>query len=946
MPHFLRLTVAASLFNPLFAAALAQESEPETIVHSFKKRQLATDYFAEGASIGDFDNDRKPDIVGGPYWYAGPDFTARREIYPPVAQDRNRYADNFFSFPYDFNGDGFDDVFVVGFPGTPGYWYENPAFESGGAHWKKHEVFDWVGNESPHFTNLVGDERPELICTRKGRIGYAKVNWESPTETWQFHTITLRGAAERFGHGLGVGDVNGDGRKDLLMPDGWYEQPPKRSPIWKFHEFRFTPRGGAQMFAYDVDGDGDNDVITGLWAHGHGLSWFENVPTGNADEPISFKEHRIMGTRPSENEFGIVFSELHSLDLADVDGDGLKDIVTGKTYWSHHTREPGWHDGAVVYWFKLSRKNGAVQFIPFEADADSGIGRQVVVGDVTGDGTADIVTANMKGTFVLTQSKLAVNRETWAVVQPKPFALAANQQDPVGVLPNGEGGKPLNTDFETGDLTDWTETGTGDAFHGQPAEGEIDQARKWGEGKLARPQGRFWIGGFEKSIDDKPVGTLTSKPFKLAHPFASYRIGGGPHVGIRMEIVLQDGDRVIHTSHGRNSETMIPETVDLSVYHGKTAFLRLIDDHAGGFGHLNFDDFRLHPDPPVFRDAVTMMRTAKQPGIVTNKIFGPETKTGDYKHPSCFTQLDNGDLYLAYYGGAGEYAMATVVYGTRKKHGEPAWSDPIVIASNPFRSLGNPVIWQAPGGIVWLFYVTRFGETWSTSRIKGKISRDGAKTWSESFVLGWVEGTMVRNVPIVLKNGDYLLPVYHETGADTEFTGQDTTSRLLRLKKGTTEWVESGVIRSDKGNLQPGVVQITEDRLIAFCRRAGDYEPTTKGWIVYSESNDGGHTWSKGVDSKFPNPNSAIELKKLASGNLLLIYNDSMSGRTPLAAALSTDGGKTWPHKRNIADGPGAFSYPTAVQTKDGKIHVVFTSDGRTTIRHAVFEEAWLLGDG
>ena len=341
---------------------------------------------------------------------------------------------------------------------------------------------------------------------------------------------------------------------------------------------------------------------------------------------------------------------------------------------------------------------------------------------------------------------------------------------------------------------------------------------------------------------------------------------------------------------------------------------------------------------------VSAVGQAPTAGIKVEKIFGPETKTGDYKHPSCITELANGDLYLAYYGGAGEYAASTVVYGSRKTLGGNAWTEPAVIASNPFRSLGNPVIWQAPDGMVWLFYVTRFGETWSSSRIKGKVSRDGALTWSDSFVLALREGMMVRNHPIVLNNGDYLLPVYHETGADTEFTGEDTTSRFLRLKKGTTEWIESGVIKSRKGNLQPGVVQVTDDRLIAYCRRAGDYKPTTKGWLVYSESNDGGHTWVEGKDSPFPNPNAALDLKKLRNGHILLVYNDSMSGRTPLTAAISTDGGKTFPHRRNIAEGEGAFSYPTAIETSDGKIHVIFTSDGRTTIRHAVFDEKWIVG--
>jgi predicted neuraminidase len=322
------------------------------------------------------------------------------------------------------------------------------------------------------------------------------------------------------------------------------------------------------------------------------------------------------------------------------------------------------------------------------------------------------------------------------------------------------------------------------------------------------------------------------------------------------------------------------------------------------------------------------------------RVFGPEVKTGDYKHPSCITQLANGDLYLAYYGGAGEYADETKVFGARRSAESQRWTDPQVIASNPIRSLGNPVVWQAPDGLVWLFYVTRFGETWSTSRIKAKLSRDGAQTWSEPFLVTLEPGTMVRGQPIVLSNGDYLLPIYHETGDDPEVTGADTTSRFLRKRPDSWDWVESGVIHSDRGNLQPAVVELDAQHLLAFCRRAGDYLPTTRGWIVRSESHDGGWTWSRGVDSSFPNPNSAVDLKRLRNGHLLLVYNDSMSDRTPLTVAISTDGGRSFPHRRNLAEGPGSFSYPTAIQTEDGRIHVAFTSDERTVIRHATFDES------
>jgi predicted neuraminidase len=326
--------------------------------------------------------------------------------------------------------------------------------------------------------------------------------------------------------------------------------------------------------------------------------------------------------------------------------------------------------------------------------------------------------------------------------------------------------------------------------------------------------------------------------------------------------------------------------------------------------------------------------------IRVQRLFGPEVPTGKYKHPATFDELENGDLYLVYYGGEGEYAEGTGVFGSRLKKGATTWTRPSKIAGHPFHSLGNAVVWQAPDGVVWLFYVTRYGETWSSSRIAAKISRDGAHNWSDSFPITFEQGTMVRSHPIALNNGDYLLPIYHETGFNTEFTAPTTCSLFLRFDSAKKTWTESNRVYSRLGNLQPAVVQLDDERLIAYCRRGGDYEPRQDGYLVRTESNDGGHTWAEGKETSFPNPNSAVDFIKLRNGHLLLVYNDSMNDRTPLTAAFSTDNGQTFPFKHNIVPGPGDFAYPTAVQTRDGKLHVVFTSDERSVVQHAVFEES------
>ncbi|MEO8521406.1 MAG: sialidase family protein [Acidobacteriota bacterium] len=331
-------------------------------------------------------------------------------------------------------------------------------------------------------------------------------------------------------------------------------------------------------------------------------------------------------------------------------------------------------------------------------------------------------------------------------------------------------------------------------------------------------------------------------------------------------------------------------------------------------------------------------------GLRIERVFGPEVPTGRYKHPASITELRNGDLYLAYYGGDGEYAAGTGVFGSRLAKGRAGWTAPVSIARDPFRSLGNAVVWQAPDGLVWLFYVVRYGPTWSTSRIQAKISRDNAATWSDAFVVAQDEGMMVRNPPIVLANGDYLLPIYQETGRDTEVVGAESTSLFLRRTAGDGEWRPTGGITSPNGNIQPAVVELAPGHLIAYCRRGGGYGPTTTGYVVRSESHDNGATWSPGRDSGFPNPNAAVEFLKLQGGALLLVYNGSMTDRTPLTAALSTDGDRSYPVRRHIAEGKNSFAYPTGFQASDGTIHIVYTSDQRSVINHAAFTEAWLKG--
>jgi hypothetical protein len=408
----IRSNLSRSIFLLATAASMVAAFVPAVLAEpgvAFEKKVLTDKFHAEAAGIGDLDKDGHPDAVYGPYWYAGPAFTERFEIYPPQDFDPNQYSNNFMTAVADVDGDGHLDVLVNEWPGKPVHWFKNPGGrgkpDGQAGTWAKHLAHPVVDNESPNWLDVTGDGQAELVFHTAGVLGFAKPSEKTGVERWTFTPCT---APERWGqyqHGLGVGDVNGDGRPDLLMQGGWWEQPAaspatETPPVWEKHPANFG-QGGAQMYALDVDGDGDADIVTSLYGHGYGLSWFEQV---QKDGKIEFIDRPILPSKPEETLDGVQFSQPHAVAVVDIDGDGLQDIVTGKRFWAHGPKgDPDPAGTPFLYWFKLNRTGGQITWTPHRIDDASGVGTQFAIGDLNGDQRPDIVVGNKKGGFVFLQ---------------------------------------------------------------------------------------------------------------------------------------------------------------------------------------------------------------------------------------------------------------------------------------------------------------------------------------------------------------------------------------------------------------------------------------------------------------------------------------------------------------------------------------------------------------
>jgi hypothetical protein len=384
----------------------------EVVSPRFTIQWLTTVYYGWGATTADINHDGNLDIVSGPFYYLGPGFTdTRRYREGGIYNPENSFGPDMVNLAADFTGDGWPDI-LSSLGNRHMDLYVNPRGES--RRWDKFSVLPTISTEIVLMKDLDKDGKPEIIFGQGAQGGYAwaRPDPANPTAVWTPHVISSPGQAVN-GHGLGVGDINGDGRLDIVVPTGWYEQPAGGISVspWIFHEAELGDpstfgSGGGEMGVYDVNGDGLADVVAGS-AHSWGLNWFEQKKA--ADGTRTFERHSIMQNfaTAAQNTGGVTFSELHGERFADMDGDGIPDIITGKRYWSEAGNNTLTHNdpfGApVLYIYRTVRDPkapGGARFVPELIHNKSGVGSSFDVVDLNKDGKLDIVTATTFGTYV------------------------------------------------------------------------------------------------------------------------------------------------------------------------------------------------------------------------------------------------------------------------------------------------------------------------------------------------------------------------------------------------------------------------------------------------------------------------------------------------------------------------------------------------------------------